>query len=426
MTEYYIDYANGSNSNTGTSVTDAFRTLSVFDAWDGRVTPSAGDTIYLRDTAVIEEPDKTNLIGYNASSDSRLTITNYEDEQPVLDYSASGGDGLRLVDSDHWTLENFAVRRADKHNLSVSANKNGRADYTTVRNIESYEAALGGDWGAGIKVTDGGTGDGPTGVKVLNCYAHDNTAGAGNSTGIDVTKNSSNAVIRGCVSAYNGDDGFDLYDADPTDPHLVDSCVSHHNGLNRDGSYTGGDGGGFKVGGGEGSGGHTIQRCVSYSNYNSGFNTNEASEGVKLYNCTAYGNGHGLSNASEAGFRLYGDGSHVVANSIAYRNSGGPTSGSDSDEEFMHNSWTLDISVSDDDFQLTTPGDANFLHLDPASDMVDAGTDIGLPYSGTHPDLGAYETSVDETASTAVNVYDGSGWTQGTVNFHDGSQWVTL
>lgn len=426
MTKYYIDYANGSNSNSGTAVTDAFRTLSVFDAWDGQITPSEGDTIYLRDTAPIEEPAQTNLIGYNAPPDNRITITNYENEQPILDYDASEGSGIRLVDSDYWTLENFAVRRANRHNINVSANTNDSADYTILRNLDSYEAALGGQFGAGIKVADGGTGNGPTGVRVLGCKAHDNTAGGGNSTGIDVTTNSRNALIRECVSAFNGDDGYDLYDADPSDPHLLDSCIAHHNGLNRDGSHTGGDGNGFKLGGGEGSGGHTAQWCLSYANYNTGFNANNASEGVTVYNCTAYKNGHGSTNASEAGFRLHGDGSHVVANSIAYRNSGGATSQSDSGDTLTHNSWTLDIEVSDEDFQSTTQSDADFLHLASDSEMIDAGTDVGLSYTGDHPDLGAYETSVDGTSSPTVRVYDGSGWMQGSVKFHDGEQWVSL
>lgn len=431
MTEYYIDYKNGSNNNSGTAVDDAFRTLAAFDAWDGSVSPSAGDTIYLRGNATIQEPAQTNLVGYNAQSGNRITITNYEDEQPVLDYGNSGGDGIRLIDSDYWTIENVAVKRASKHNVSVSANTNGPANYTTLRNVESLESAQGGRFGAGIKVADGGTGAGPKGVKVLACYVHDNTGGGGNSTGIDVTTNSQNAVIKDCISSYNGDDGYDLFDADPSNPHLLDRCVAHHNGLYRDGSKVGGDGNGFKLGGGSGSGGHTAQRCVSYGNYNAGFNTNDASESVTMLNCTAYNNGHGSTNSSEAGFRLHGSGGHVVTNSIAYQNSGGPTSQSDGDEVFSHDTWTLDLTVSDSDFQSTSPGEAGFLYLAADSALVDAGTDVGLAYSGSNPDLGAYETSneaetTSDTGTQAISVYDGSQWVGASVNFYDGSQWVSL
>ncbi|MBI3658418.1 MAG: hypothetical protein HY232_18595 [Acidobacteria bacterium] len=34
-------------------------------------------------------------------------------------------------------------------------------------------------------------------------------------------------------------------------------------------------------------------------------------------------------------------------------------------------------------------------HLQPASPCIDAGIDVGLPYAGKAPDLGAYEWSPD-------------------------------
>ena len=35
--------------------------------------------------------------------------------------------------------------------------------------------------------------------------------------------------------------------------------------------------------------------------------------------------------------------------------------------------------------------ESDFLRLKNGSEMIDAGTDVGLPYSGKAPDLGAYE-----------------------------------
>ncbi len=41
----------------------------------------------------------------------------------------------------------------------------------------------------------------------------------------------------------------------------------------------------------------------------------------------------------------------------------------------------------------------NFLRLSPGSNLIDAGSDVGLPYFGPAPDLGAFEmteTAVEE------------------------------
>jgi len=86
-----------------------------------------------------------------------------------------------------------------------------------------------------------------------------------------------------------------------------------------------------------------------------------------------------------------------------------------------HNTWdwsrgypsfvvTDSVTVTDDDFieldkdaiyaQLTAPRkpdgslpDITVLHLVPESDLVDAGVDVGLPYNGPAPDIGAFEST---------------------------------
>ena len=37
------------------------------------------------------------------------------------------------------------------------------------------------------------------------------------------------------------------------------------------------------------------------------------------------------------------------------------------------------------------PDLGDYFHLAPGSDLIDAGTNVGLPYSGSAPDLGAFE-----------------------------------
>jgi hypothetical protein len=40
-----------------------------------------------------------------------------------------------------------------------------------------------------------------------------------------------------------------------------------------------------------------------------------------------------------------------------------------------------------------------FMHLAPGSDLIDAGTDVGLPHEGPAPDLGAFETAAANSVS---------------------------
>ena len=70
------------------------------------------------------------------------------------------------------------------------------------------------------------------------------------------------------------------------------------------------------------------------------------------------------------------------------------------------NSWLPPFSVTDADFvSVDTAGvtgprkpdgslpDILFMHLAAGSDLIDAGTDVGLPFNGSAPDLGAFESA---------------------------------
>src|SRR6185437_11738568 len=70
------------------------------------------------------------------------------------------------------------------------------------------------------------------------------------------------------------------------------------------------------------------------------------------------------------------------------------------------NSWNLSLTVTSADFQsldysaALQPRNADgslptisFLKLAAGSQLIDKGTDVGLPYTGSAPDLGAYEYS---------------------------------
>ena len=52
--------------------------------------------------------------------------------------------------------------------------------------------------------------------------------------------------------------------------------------------------------------------------------------------------------------------------------------------------------------------DINFMHLDPGSQFINAGTNVGLPYYGSAPDLGAFETTDSLTYTLTVDIMNGS------------------
>jgi hypothetical protein len=108
----------------------------------------------------------------------------------------------------------------------------------------------------------------------------------------------------------------------------------------------------------------------------------------------------------------------VARNNLAYENTPIASAGG---ADTAYNSWSLPVSVTAADFQSvsTTGWDAPrqpdgslpllpYLHLAAGSDLIDKGVNLGLPYSGTAPDLGAFEGSAkvslltDVTASVKV------------------------
>jgi hypothetical protein len=204
-------------------------------------------------------------------------------------------------------------------------------------------------------------------------------------------------IIRGCRAWSNSDDGFDLWWAN--NAIRVEDCWAFRNGENiwNDPNFQG-DGNGFKLG--QGGGNHIVIRCIAYNQEHNGFDLNRKrtdATGVTVYNCTGVGNrekNFSFNNPTTAGAH------HILRNNISYL--GIDTIGTEIDNS--HNSWNKGFTVSAADF---TSLDANgidgprgpkgelpklkFLHLAEKSPLIDAGTDVKLPFKGKSPDLGAFE-----------------------------------
>jgi hypothetical protein len=264
-----------------------------------------------------------------------------------------------------------------------------KGDHITIEFCETHHN---GDMGLVVS-------EGATNALILNCDSHHN---------IDVENNGENAdgfgaksnlgegtIFRGCRAWANADDGWDLYNC-PSSVRF-ENCWSYKNGDNFMNLPTfAGDGNGFKLGKSESTTSHhVLVNTVAYGNLGgNGFENNDNISGVTFYNCVSYNN-------PKAGFEAINVSSHVLKNNISYKN--GKSDNILAGSDVSNNSWN-GLTVTDADFLslhdnvITGPRNADgslpasdFLRLNPSSGLIDKGVDVGLPYEGAAPDLGAFE-----------------------------------
>jgi hypothetical protein len=205
----------------------------------------------------------------------------------------------------------------------------------------------------------------------------------------------------GCRSWQNSDDGWDGYlrGANGVTTTLENSWC-FRNGYLSDGSPSRGNGNGYKMGGSDDKTlehNMILRNCLAFDNRVKGFDQNNNKGSMTLLNCTAYRNttNYSVSAVLNSGRTL------IVKNcvSLGYYGSLG------SFAIQATNSWMAPFSVDATDFQsIDTAGvrgprkpdgslpDVPFMHLTAGSDLINAGSDVGIPYNGSAPDLGAFET----------------------------------
>ncbi len=395
---YYLS-PEGSDSNPGT-VTQPFFTLN--KAWTVIV---AGDTVYLRG-GTYKYISTQYLINKKGTTTNTIKIWAFPGEIPVITRDATNGfkdiwqSGICFTgDYFHWKgLEITGYTQLDSK--VYTGFRISDSNYNTFEKINSHHN------GHGCTISGKSNGN-----LVLNCDFHFNqdpltVPKYEDADGLEICyipPGMTNS-IRGCRFWWNADDGLDLWENDGT--VLIDSCWSWNNGY-IPGTFTpAGNGNGFKLGITTMNHGtkvlRSIKNCLAYNNRARGFDQNKALCSVVLNNNTAYKNG-------TSGFVFdYGGIIAVVKNSISYRNEIAPslngaaitTANSFRDNEYM----PAPSSISDNDFlsldgtQIEAPrkDDGNlpemeFMHLAAGSVLIDSGVDVGLPFWGTAPDLGAFE-----------------------------------
>jgi hypothetical protein len=340
--------------------------------------------IYMLDgTYPISAPVNISAPAGIASDPIRLWA--YPGAKVTLDFAnASGVSKCLSVNASYWHVKGLVVMNCPGRGVQVM-----KGDHITIEFCETHHN---GDMGLVVS-------EGATNALILNCDSHHN---------IDVDNSGENAdgfgaksnlgegtIFRGCRAWANADDGWDLYNC-PSSVRF-ENCWSYKNGENFMNLPTfAGDGNGFKLGKSEfTTSHHVLVNAVAYSNLGgNGFEDNDNISGLTFYNCVSFNN-------PKAGFEAINVSSHVLKNNLSYKN-GKPDNilaGSD----VSNNSWN-GLTVTDADFLslddsiITGPRNpdgslpaSDFLKLNPSSGLIDKGVDVGFPYKGAAPDLGAFE-----------------------------------
>lgn len=340
----------------------------------------AGDTIFLRGgTHTYSSPIS---ISNSGQADNLITLQAYEDDVPILDFEAGGdGDSDRgiVLSGNYWHFKGFIIQNAGDNGLNV----NGGSHNT----LERLVTRMNGDSGLQLHTASSYN-------LVIDCDSYLNYDARNHGENADgfaakFTLGPGNEFV-GCRAWSNSDDGWDFWDAG--NGVTVENCWSFRNGENIWGdTYFQGDGNGFKLG--KGTGAHILIRCMAYDLPHHGIDVNGNLTGVTIYNCTCVNN---------EGRNFYFDensDTHVLRNNLSHL--GSVLIYDEIDDEY--NSWN-GFTVGDTDFESLDPNGIDgpreqngelpqlrFLRLSSTSTLIDVGINVGLPFEGDAPDLGAFE-----------------------------------
>lgn len=391
-------HPDGSNSAAGTEQ-DPFGTL------DHAIDQSQpGDVIVLR--GGVYDHSSTIRINANRSGteSSPVIVFAYPGEEPILDFTsqptANNEHGMRVYAS-HWHLYGFTLRYAGHNGIRVDGNHN-RLERLTVH----------GNYDTGIHIM--GSANAPASHNlIMNSDSFDNfNSGVyrprigNNADGLAAkTHVGPGNHFYGNRAFDNSDDGFDFWEAE-------NRIVLHNNWAFNNGNpdHFGnpggfeGNGNGFKLGGNHKAGFHLVVGNTAFhnrghQNNGKGFDHNNNTGAFVLIHNTAFENPRNYSfpNAPQVG-----DDPHVFYNNLSV----------DGDLEMLPsfhvrkvsegNSWNLASSATASDFTNidlelaraprqpdgSLPNNALF-NLTQDSQLRRAGVNIGLPFEGRAPDIGA-------------------------------------
>lgn len=355
-----------------------------------------GDTIYVRGGAYALTTTITVSSSKSGSDSQRYFLLAYPNERPLLDFSSTafGIKGIRL-NASYWYIKGFDVKGAGDNGLEISGGSNNIIEFCSF--FENRDS--------GVQLSNGASNN-----RIINCdsYYNADPPDYGDADGFapKLTVGSGN-YFYGCRAWANVDDGWDGYMRGANDvTTTLENCWTWGNGYLKDGTDPGAqaNGNGFKMGGGDNSNSDQLmhhfilKNCLAFNNKYKGFDQNNNVGSMTLLNCTGYNN-------REANYRIQrtlNSGQTLTVKNCLSLN-GLVQLGAFAIQET--NGWMSPFVVTATDFLSLDPASASaprqadgslpvieFMHLASGSDLIDAGVDLGLPYNGKAPDLGAFES----------------------------------
>jgi hypothetical protein len=386
-TTYFLS-PSGSDTSTGTIDAPFFTVGKVLSLPTTEFMP--GDTIVARGGSYTYA--STTTITRNGTDSARYVLMNFPGERPVFDFStqpvSSTNRGFNHKGS-YWYIRGIDFKGAGDNGMNVTGSNN------TIEYCAFY-----GNHDTGLQL-----GGGAAYNRIINCDSYDNAdLSQGNADGfapkLDVGTGN---YFYGCRSWQNSDDGWDGYMRGADDvTTTLESCWCFANGYLSDGSVSSGNGNGFKTGGSDDrrlKHNMILRNCLGSDNRVKGFDQNNNRGSITILNCTAYRNGIN-----------YGFGDTLASTKVlTLKNCAvlGPVGSLHSSAVQLTNSWlapfaqvTASDFISIDTTGLRAPRKLDgslpvitFLTPAPGSQLINVGTDVGLPYNGSAPDLGFVETS---------------------------------
>ncbi len=404
---YYVA-PSGSDSGTGT-IDDPWATPN--KAYANMV---AGDTVYFRGGIYYLTTNLT-ITSKTGTAENPYCYFNYPGETPIFDYSTwahsnstSQRGAFTITSSSYIYVKGITLRYVNQiYDENIMIGFWG----TYSRNIKYTNCTVHHIQGKGFRLYN-------CSAEIINCDAYrcfdplrSGSFPGNGATGINVGASStlsppSDYYIFGCRAWENADQGFS---GAGNGQCIYDSCWAWSNTPAVFGSSSG-IGFGFKFGLFNAVGYNdytdlTVRNSIAAYNKYSGFYNNGSADypvAETFYNNTAYKNG------IWGGFLMYpppnpGDPKDItLKNNISYQNTGGDgLTGATINE---YNNWNLGITLQDADFvafdTLELKGARqsdgslpiiNFLQLSNTSQAINKGTNVGLAYTGSAPDLGAFE-----------------------------------
>ncbi|QDV76523.1 right-handed parallel beta-helix repeat-containing protein [Botrimarina mediterranea] len=399
---------------------------ATFDFAIDRLDP--GDTLHVRGGTYSLNSRIQIRSNEGGTESAPIRIWAYESESPVLDFSTmsnsqwgqSGGRGIQVDEGADWLhLRGLTIENARDNGVWSGANHgvyerivtrwngdsgmqlSGTASYNLIENADSYE-----------NYDPSSNGENADGFAIKF-----SELGPGN-------------IVRGARAWGNSDDGWDMwqsiqgavlvedswaFDNGKILPRFYDVEALEANDMNP--SNFNGDGNGYKLG--QDSGPHTLNRVLAWDNQVRGIDVNGNGFGVFVNHSTVFDSGRNW-NFDETASETVNQ--HLLTNNVSVLGSQSDTFLSGVTSSF--NTWNgIPANAADflslDDTIARGPRQADgslpvsdFLRLSPDSNLIDAGKNIGMPFSGLAPDLGAFESGIlgDYNSDGVVNAADYTVW----------------